>query len=143
MNPKCRCKLTVIALSQIGVRAESAEWREYCKVAQLPVVPTINWCGGFMFWLFQKAEISIPLVFPMWIVARKWLKVGVSVKKPQTGDIVIYWRHSKKDWRGHVGVFLAFSADRKKIYTLGGNQGGMVSVRAYSASRVLGFRRVK
>ena len=78
--------------------------------------------------------------------ARSWLGVGNVVNEPKIGHVVIFWRESVSGWKGHVGLFAGWSEDRKVIYTLGGNQGNSIGIRAYpfkSASfGVLGFREL-
>ncbi|MDH5366701.1 MAG: TIGR02594 family protein [Cyclobacteriaceae bacterium] len=74
--------------------------------------------------------------------ARSWLKIGTKTSHPKPGDIVVFWREKIDSWKGHVGLFLGFSSDKKKVFCLGGNQGNKVSVAEYDASKVLGFRRV-
>jgi hypothetical protein len=41
---------------------------------------------------------------------------------------------------GHVGFFRQMSADGSKVYVLGGNQGDAVSIAAFPANKVLGYR---
>ena len=74
--------------------------------------------------------------------ARSWLQVGKRVNNPKPGDIVIFWRESIHSWKGHVGLFLGFSSNKRKVFCLGGNQGNKVSVAEYDAAKVLGFRKV-
>lgn len=74
--------------------------------------------------------------------ARSWLQVGEEQTVAKPGDIVIFWRESIHSWKGHVGFYLGHSVDRKKVFCIGGNQGNAVSVAAYDASKVLGYRRV-
>lgn len=74
------------------------------------------------------------------LVARDFLKIGTATDKPSDGDIVVFSRGDPNGWQGHVG----FYAGRDKsgnILVLGGNQGNKVSIAAYPASRVLGFRK--
>jgi len=73
--------------------------------------------------------------------ARSWLLVGDKTDNPEPGDIVVFWRESPESWKGHVGFFLGYSENGSRIFTLGGNQGDQVSIAAYPADRVLGFRR--
>jgi peptidoglycan hydrolase-like protein with peptidoglycan-binding domain len=68
--------------------------------------------------------------------------VGTKVTNPEPGDVVVYWRESINSWKGHVGIFMGFSKDGSLVYTLGGNQGNAVSISAYKADEVLGFRRL-
>jgi len=41
-----------------------------------------------------------------------------------------------------VGIFIGFSKDRSKIFTIGGNQRNSVSIQGYDASHLLDFRRL-
>jgi peptidoglycan hydrolase-like protein with peptidoglycan-binding domain len=68
--------------------------------------------------------------------------VGKPVANPKPGDIVVFWRESPQSWKGHVGFFMGFNQDGSKVFSLGGNQGDSVSIKAYDAGKVLGFRRV-
>jgi len=97
------------------------------------------WCSIFMNWVclkagFERSEKSN---------ARSWLNIGEKIDNPEPGDIAIYWRNSPTSWLGHVGIYLGFSKNKKRIYTLGGNQGNSVSVSAYDKDRLLEFRRVR
>ncbi|MDW3210985.1 MAG: TIGR02594 family protein [Reichenbachiella sp.] len=74
--------------------------------------------------------------------ARSWLQVGEEPTAAKPGDIVIFWRESIHSWKGHVGFYLGHSADKKKVFCIGGNQGDSVSIAGYDAGKVLGFRRV-
>ncbi|MCW9709090.1 TIGR02594 family protein [Fodinibius salsisoli] len=97
------------------------------------------WCSIFMNWVALKAgsERSNSAA------ARSWLNVGFSVANPEPGDIVVYWRGHPDSHQGHVGIFMGFSNDHSRIYTLGGNQNNAVSISAYPADRLLDFRRLK
>jgi hypothetical protein len=68
--------------------------------------------------------------------------VGKKVDVPEPGDVVVFWRESQESWKGHVGFFLGFSMDKKRVYCLGGNQGNRVSVSAYRANQVLSYQRL-
>lgn len=74
--------------------------------------------------------------------ARSWMQVGDPVTASVPGDIVVFWRGSIDSWKGHVAFYLGHSADKKKVFCLGGNQGNAVSIASYDASKVLGYRRV-
>ena len=97
---------------------------------------SIAWCAIFMSYFFMRCGVVDKPI----IAARKWNKVGTKVDDPQFGDIVIYWRYSVNDWRGHVGIYLRRVGDQ--IYTLGGNQSDAVTVTPYAASRLLEYRRI-
>ncbi|WP_367328285.1 TIGR02594 family protein [Lentimicrobium sp.] len=78
--------------------------------------------------------------------ARSWLKVGQKTTSPIPGDIVVFWRESPSSWKGHVGIFLGFSADGRHVWVLGGNQGNEVGIRSYPVNTntfgLLDFRRL-
>jgi hypothetical protein len=75
-------------------------------------------------------------------LARSWLNSGFSVENPEPGDVVVYWREDPESQKGHVGLFMGYSKNQSRIYTLGGNQDDSVSVSAYPTERLLGFRRL-
>ncbi|CAM1340440.1 C40 family peptidase [Tenacibaculum amylolyticum] len=97
------------------------------------------WCSVFMNWVAQKAQLESTKLAN----ARSWLNVGIIVTTPEPGDIVIFWRESPQSYQGHVGIFMGYSQDQSRIYTLGGNQSNQVSQTALSASQLLGFRRLR
>ena len=94
------------------------------------------WCSAFVNWVCFKNNLSMSGK----LNARSWLKVGEKVTNPKVGDIVVFWRVSRSDWRGHVGFFI--SQRNGVIYTLGGNQGNQVCIKAYNQNRLLEFRRL-
>jgi uncharacterized protein (TIGR02594 family) len=97
------------------------------------------WCSIFLNWVAKKAGLQCSHN----LNARSWLNVGQPVDLcPEPGDIVIFWRESPDSWKGHVAIFFGFSADGKRIYCLGGNQGNQVSISAFPKDNVLGFRRL-
>lgn len=97
------------------------------------------WCSIFMNWVAMKAGYEKSAS----AAARSWLNIGFSVENPEPGDVVVYWRESPESHKGHVGIFLGFSNDHSRIYTLGGNQSDSVSISAYSVDQLLDFRRLR
>jgi len=97
------------------------------------------WCSAFM----NSIYASTGYEYSGKMSARSWLDVGTPVKEPQVGDVVVFWRGSKNSWQGHVAMFVSYSADKKYINVLGGNQSDAVSIAAYPVNRLLGFRRPK
>lgn len=73
-------------------------------------------------------------------MARSFLEWGMEVSDPQMGDVVVLSRGDPNGWEGHVGFFMGYD-DKGNILVLGGNQSDAVNVQAYSANRLLGFRR--
>ncbi|GAG99542.1 unnamed protein product [marine sediment metagenome] len=98
------------------------------------------WCSVALNWCAMRAG----LIRSESLTARSWLKVGISVKYPLIGDVVVFWRMSKADWRGHVGIYICETANH--IYCLGANQGipGQWNIKAYPRDSVffglLGYR---
>jgi len=98
---------------------------------------TTAWCSLAMNYYAKKCGYEITNS----LSARSWLKMPIMVLKPQVGDIVVLWRVSSSDWRGHVGIFVNW--DEKFVYVLGGNTNNMISIAPYSRNRILGFRQLK
>ncbi|WP_228235929.1 TIGR02594 family protein [Allomuricauda sp. M10] len=92
------------------------------------------WCAAFVNWVLQKAGFQGSGK----LNARSFLEVGEATESPEKGDIVVLWRNSPDDWRGHVGFYVRESQDH--IYVLGGNQGNEVSIKKYPKSRLLQYR---
>ena len=72
-------------------------------------------------------------------VARKWLNLPVKLDAPAVGCVVVLWRDSPSSWQGHVG-FLVGKTEAGDLLLLAGNQSDAVSIEAFPASRVLGYR---
>lgn len=98
----------------------------------------IPWCSTFVNWVAWKTGLQ----YTKKANARSWLNIGKKVSSPEPGDVVIFWRESPQSWKGHVGIFLGFSADKKRVYCLGGNQGNRVSVSAYRINTVISYQRL-
>lgn len=101
----------------------------------------LAWCGIFMGIVFREAgyEHLIPKHFYR---ARSWMTVGQSIdlKDAEQGDIVVYWRGVRDDGTsGHVHLY--FTQTENTVRGLGGNQGDMVSIAAYSKSKILSVIR--
>lgn len=94
------------------------------------------WCGAFIGALMAKDGFVLPSE-PL--RARAWLGWGTAIDEPRPGCVVVISRGGDPT-SGHVGLFRQWSEDRSKIYLIGGNQGDCVSIAAFSADRVLGYR---
>lgn len=90
------------------------------------------WCSAFVNWCVEKAGYAG--TDSAW--ARNWLNWGQELKKPRRGCIVVFSRGSG----GHVGFYMGKTGSNVKV--LGGNQGDAVSIAAYPADRLLGYRVV-
>lgn len=72
------------------------------------------------------------------LTARSWLRVGMEIKEPVIGCIVVLWRVSPESWKGHVGLYIKH--DDRYVYMLGGNQDNSVCIKRYPIERVLSYR---
>lgn len=137
--------LLQIAMGEIGVQGipgigDNPQILKYAEEADFPEYNSDEtaWCSLFMNWVAEKAK----MVRSKNLLARSWLNVGTPIQSPEPGDIVIFWRGSPDSWKGHVGIFMGFSVDNSRIYSLGGNQGNQVSITGFRTSELLGFRRL-
>ncbi len=141
--------LITIAMQELGTAefdgtASNPRILQYAEEAGFPnyTGDEIAWCSLFLNWVALKGERQRTGK----LLARSWLHTDIGLivdEKPEPGDLVIYWRESPASWKGHVGIFLGYSKSMTRIYTLGGNQNNRVSISAYGANRLLGFRRLK
>lgn len=138
-------QLLKIAFSELGTEEivgdiHNPEVLKYAKETGIAGITTdeIAWCSTFVNWVAQKAGLQKSGKAN----ARSWLNVGTKVIVPEPGDIVVFWRESPQSWKGHVGIFLGVSTDKKRVYCIGGNQGNRVSVSAYRIENVLSYQRL-
>jgi uncharacterized protein (TIGR02594 family) len=94
-----------------------------------------SWCAAFVGACLEKSGHTSTKS----LLARSYLQWGKSVDNPQFGDVVVFWRGSKKSWQGHVAFYI--KSDAKYVWVLGGNQRNAVNVSKYLKSQVLGYRR--
>jgi uncharacterized protein (TIGR02594 family) len=95
------------------------------------------WCSCFVNYIALKLNLTRSNK----LNAKSWLDVATSIKSPQVGDIVVFWRENQYSWKGHVGIFSGYDKNGD-IYCLGGNQGNEVCISVYPKERLLGFRRL-
>ena len=95
------------------------------------------WCASFIGAMLERAGLASTRE----LNARSYLEWGDAVprKDVQAGDIVVFWRVSPTDWRGHVGFFVGWNEGGIKV--LGGNQADAVRYSVYPERQLLGFRR--
>lgn len=100
------------------------------------------WCSCCLNIMAKKAGLE----YTGKLDARSWMKTGTGVTNPLPGHVVVFWREKKDGWKGHVGLFAGYNTDKSQIFTLGGNQGNMLGIRAYPVSAfdfgLLGFREL-
>nr|WP_319400813.1 TIGR02594 family protein [uncultured Carboxylicivirga sp.] len=134
------------AINELGVKEISGsehnpEILKYSSETGIKGMNTdeVPWCSAFVNWCVFKSNLP----FSGKANARSWLNVGVETSEPHPGDIVVFWRESIDSWKGHVGVFMGFSANGQRVFCLGGNLGNAVSICDYDAQKVLGFRKIE
>mgnify|MGYP001155596621 CR=1 FL=1 len=139
-------KLLALAFKELGVSEVAGPEHEarILQYAQESGFETINddetpWCSIFINYCCKQLDLELTGKAN----ARSWIHVGRKRNNPQPGDVVVFWRESITSWKGHVAIFLGFSKNGKKVFCLGGNQGNSVSVAAYDAAKVLGFRQLE
>lgn len=138
-------QLLKIAFGELGTEEivgdkHNPEVLKYAKETKIAGITTdeIAWCSTFVNWVAMKAGLQ----YTGKANARSWLNVGTKVTTPEPGDVVVFWRESPQSWKGHVGIFLGVSTDKKRVYCIGGNQGNRVSVSAYRLENVLSYQRL-
>lgn len=138
-------KLIDIARKEIGVTevkggSHNAQILRYSKEAGFSYTDDETaWCSIFANWVAMKANL------PQSKSARasSWLKVGEVVTNPKAGDIIVFGKGGDANQIYHVGFFTEFSADRKYVYCLGGNQSDSVKISKFSVKEVAGYRRIE
>lgn len=93
------------------------------------------WCAAFVNWCLSRA--GAPRLG--YATAKSWLDFGTPVAHPVKGCVTVIKPSSATgSTTGHVAFFVESQGNNVKL--LGGNQGDRVSVSAFKASKVLGYR---
>lgn len=91
------------------------------------------WCAAFVGAVLKRTGFGNTGS----LMARSYLRYGEALEVPVPGAIAVLSRGSDPN-AGHCGLYLGTAAG--KIILLGGNQGDAVSVDAFDAGRLLGYR---
>ena len=91
------------------------------------------WCAAFVGAMLKRAGVSNTGS----LMARSYLAWGEPLDAARLGAVVVLSRGDDAS-AGHVG--LCVGSAKKRVFLLGGNQGDAVSVGAFDAARVLGYR---
>lgn len=105
------------------------------RTVQKALSDDIAWCAAFVCAALEACGIESPKS----LLARSFTKWGVTLDNPQVGCIAVFYRGSRSGWKGHVGIVVGQTLDGK-LAILGGNQGDMVTIRAYSTKRLLCYK---
>lgn len=134
MNFSAAHSFIAIASKYLGMH----ESRDRSELAQfMDLDPRrMPWCAAFV----NAVLATVGLDGSPNLMARSFLNVGVKVRKPVEGDIVVLTRGSNPA-SGHVGFYIGETPGF--VHVLGGNQAhGRVTITPYPKSKVLGYRRV-
>lgn len=94
------------------------------------------WCSAFVNWCVEQTGLEGTDS----AAARSWLRWGEALNTPSLGCVVVFSRPDAGPHAGHVGFFVSQDPAKGTIDVLGGNQDDCVSIKAYPAGRLLGFR---
>jgi uncharacterized protein (TIGR02594 family) len=137
-SPESQSAIIATAEKWLG-KTEDADRKELAAfIAQAGI--TINpadtaWCAAFANAVLYANGIKGTGA----VNAKSFLEWGKKTTTPSEGDIVVLWRGSPQSWKGHVGFYKGTDSNGN-ILILGGNQGDAVSIEAFNATRVLGYR---
>ena len=96
----------------------------------------IPWCGLFVAHCIGSQLPDEPLPDNP-LGARNWSRFGKKTGAVR-GSVLVFWRGSKKGWKGHVGFYA--SEDDTTYHVLGGNQSNSVSIARIAKDRLIGAR---
>lgn len=129
------------AAGELGVREAAGavdhprvlQYLQSCErlPAALRASDATPWCSAFVNWCME--QVGIEGTNSAW--ARDWLHWGKRTTTPKRGDVVVF----RRGQGGHVGFY--WSTTATAIQVLGGNQKDAVSIDAYAAKNLLGYRR--
>ena len=91
------------------------------------------WCSVFANYVAKMSGLK----YTKNLMARSWLTVGQETKKPEIGDVCVFWRNSINGTEGHVAFYIR--EDGENILCLGGNQADEVNISRYPKSRLLAY----
>lgn len=123
---------------EVAGQSDNERILAYWTTAKIDMVPghdEISWCAAFVGACLERSGIAGSRK-PN---ARSYMKWGRKTDEPYEGCIAVFER-GNSSWQGHVAFFLKYSADKKRILVLGGNQGDKVSAAWYGVDKLIGFR---
>jgi uncharacterized protein (TIGR02594 family) len=94
----------------------------------------IRWSSAFANWCMRRAGLR----GSERAHARSWLSWGWALPAPVYGCVVVLWRETPVSGVGHVGFYVGRQGSH--LWLIGGNQTNSVSIKPYSAHRLLGVR---
>ena len=142
-------RIIEVALAEIGTVETGENLTKYGKFTKADGLP---WCGSFVNWCFDEANIKIPSMVSTAAGAHKMKELGRWIEdKPQLGDLCFMdFPHDGIDRISHIGIVV--KVGQSSILTIEGNtsgdgdqrNGGMVMLkRRYIGKEIVGFGRVR
>jgi hypothetical protein len=112
-----------------------------------------DWCASFVSFCFDAGNPGAMPFQPTFgardlldkFKAKKWDYKASIANPPAAGDIIVWWRNSLSDWRGHIGIVSGY--EHGIVSTIEGNRGAYpAKVKSFSYTlgqidRLLGFGR--
>ena len=139
-------KLLDIASAEIGVKelegtAHNDRIIAYAREAGFDwyKADETPWCSVFLNWVAHKAGADRSKDAR----SASWTAVGEKVSEPLPGDVILFGKGGNIGKIYHVGLFMGFSEDGKRLFCLGGNQTNQVKVSKMWRSEVAGYRRIE
>ena len=129
---RARQELGVVETQGLG---NTAEVLRYFVAAGHPEINSdaTAWCAAFVGACLEWSGVESPKS----LRARSYLAWGESLSEPRDGAVTVLKRGDDPAL-GHVGFFVGSHAGN--VLLLAGNQGDAVSIGAFPAERVLGYR---
>lgn len=93
----------------------------------------VPWCAAFLGAMLKRAGLSGTGS----LLARSYLAWGEAIDTPKPGAVAVLARGDDPG-AGHVGFWIGEAGPR--VFLLGGNQSDAVTVEAFDASRIIGYR---
>ena len=137
-------KIVSIARAEIGRGETTAnncgeDIRKYLRGKE-----NLSWCGGFVSWVLEQAGVG-----ELHSLSAKAIYSQARMKglfDPKPGDLIVFWRNSKDDWQGHIGI--VSKVGETKIWVIEGNKGsfpakvGEFEYPKGSIPKLLGYVRI-
>jgi len=134
-----------IGVSKLGqIHGPNEDYKEavehYAKEAGVEWIDDEQtpWCSVFLNWCTKKVNLKGSAK----IHIESWLLSGWPTFSPEPGDVVVFGKGYSGQGKEHVGIFMGFSKDGKRVYCIGGNEGFQVSISAGLSENVLGYQRL-
>jgi uncharacterized protein (TIGR02594 family) len=125
-----------IGVQEIKGSRHNARVLGYWERAKLPFRDDETpWCAGFVGAMLEDAGIMTTRSGMARSYANGW---GIKLHNPVPGAVVVFWRGSPSSSSGHV-AFVVGKDSSGNILALGGNQADAVNIKAFPASRVVGY----